>query len=455
MFHITHSQTHPNDGNTYDIISKMAYLTGVPQYIFEKEYTSPQLSIFEALSKDKNCKIVRSLCTLRKQIVCHYKSIGDAMRSGLCSIYSVPQYVDTTILQDLSSAGIRFSKEESRNQNMCVIAINRMLSDRINNCRPQFPTWLNWQYIRGIFVGPDWFTEAGVKAAAKAYYACRSQLPYQVFIHWTPIAEEGNLYANDMKFIRRLYEVSNDYFADWSKVYDYAGLAKIDVKNFLANCMKAVLIVDCENSDPYMLCAAIKGLTGSGLSKIRKVILIDDVNTTPGWESLALHIPIPVDHVVVRRIKEKKSLVDAALIARACQEHYQNQVDAFLVASSDSDFWALVEGLPMAQFLFMVQKDRFSCDMQSALTNREIPFCYLDDFYADNAEIQNDALLRELARTLESTLRLDLKALLQSALTKTRVLLNDKERDAFFQKHIKTIRLVIEEDQAHLALNIK
>ncbi len=455
MYTLPLSQTNPEDGNTYNIISKMAYLTGVPQYIFEKPYAPPQLSVFETLSKDKNCRIVRHLCTLRKQLVCNYKNIGDAMRSGLYSIYSLPQYIDATTLQDLSSTGIRFSKEESRNQNKCAIAINRILSDRINNCRSWFPTWLNWQYLRDVFVGPDWFTEAGVKAAAKTYYLCRNQLPYQVFINWSPIEEEGNLYANDLKFVRRLYETSNDYFVDFSKVYDSALLAKNDIQMFLSDRKKSVLMVDCENSDPYMLCAALKGLPGTGLSKIRKVILIDDVNTTPAWESLAVHVPVPVEHVVVRRIKEKKSLVDAALISRACQEHYQNQVDAFLVASSDSDFWALVEGLPMAQFLFMVQKDRFGHDMQNALTNSEIPFCYLDDFFADNAEIQNDALLREVARTLETSLHLDLKSLFHRAVNKTRVLLNDKEQEAFFQKYIKTIRLVIEEDHARLSLNIK
>ena len=42
---------------------------------------------------------------------------------------------------------------------------------------------------------------------------------------------------------------------------------------------------------------------------------------------------------MIERIKQNKSLVDIKLTARACQEHYQKQVDSFVIVSSDSDYW--------------------------------------------------------------------------------------------------------------------
>ena len=39
--------------STYELISKVAFLIGVPQRIFENEHEAPQLDVYERLSKDK------------------------------------------------------------------------------------------------------------------------------------------------------------------------------------------------------------------------------------------------------------------------------------------------------------------------------------------------------------------------------------------------------------------
>ena len=36
-----------------------------------------------------------------------------------------------------------------------IIDINRLISDRINNCRALFPTWLNWEYLKSLFIMPE------------------------------------------------------------------------------------------------------------------------------------------------------------------------------------------------------------------------------------------------------------------------------------------------------------
>jgi len=63
--------------STYEIVSKVAYLIGVPKRIFENEHEPPKLEIFEKLDKDKNARIVRNLCMLRTSIERNYKKIND------------------------------------------------------------------------------------------------------------------------------------------------------------------------------------------------------------------------------------------------------------------------------------------------------------------------------------------------------------------------------------------
>lgn len=54
--------------STYELVSKVAFLIGVPQRIFENEHEAPQLDVFNRLSKDKNARIIRNLCIIRTSI---------------------------------------------------------------------------------------------------------------------------------------------------------------------------------------------------------------------------------------------------------------------------------------------------------------------------------------------------------------------------------------------------
>lgn len=53
------------ENGTYMVISKFAYLIGVPTRIFENEHEPPQMEWYEKLQQDRNARIVRNLCMLR------------------------------------------------------------------------------------------------------------------------------------------------------------------------------------------------------------------------------------------------------------------------------------------------------------------------------------------------------------------------------------------------------
>jgi hypothetical protein len=102
---------------------------------------------------------------------------------------------------------------------------------------------------------------------------------------------------------------------------------------------------------------------------------------------------------MIERIKQNKSLVDIKLTARACQEHYQKQVDSFVIVSSDSDYWGLISSLPDARFLVMIEREKCGPDMKAALAESGIFYCYLDDFYSGNSEdIKKNACKRSLPK---------------------------------------------------------
>ena len=51
--------------STYEIISKVAYLIGVPKRIFENIVEAPKMEYYDLLQADKPARIIRNLCVIR------------------------------------------------------------------------------------------------------------------------------------------------------------------------------------------------------------------------------------------------------------------------------------------------------------------------------------------------------------------------------------------------------
>ncbi|WP_322204060.1 NYN domain-containing protein [Acutalibacter intestini] len=455
-------QTHPPTekiqykDSTYEIVSKVAYLIGVPFRIFENEHESPQMAVYQKLAQDKNARIIRNLCIVRTDIERNFKKINDKMRMDLKSIISLPEYVSASAINELTADGINFIKKSSTMLSGHIVEINRIISDRINNCKHLFPLWLDWQYVRDLFIMPNGLSEKDTKDAAVVYYESLSFYPYQMYINWIP-QDEGNILYNDKKFVTLLYQWHNDEFTEYSKVSDAGSYVKGNIYDYIADSEQVVVVVDCENSDPYKLSATLRRLNREYLDKIKTIILFDDVHTASAWSILEKFTSIPVEHITIERIKQNKSLVDIRLTARACQEHYENKIDSFIIVSSDSDYWGLISSLPRARFLVMIEREKCGPDMKAALTDSGIFYCYLDDFYSgDSEELKMNALFREMRIYMEQAVKLNVNAMLDDALRVTRITMPSSERKQFYDKYIKTLQLVINEaGDVSLAIKVK
>ena len=440
--------------SVYDLVSEVAYLIGGPKRIFENDFESPQLSVYERLELDKSARIIRNLCILRTSIERNFKKINDLMRMEYKGLYSIPEYIYPECLKQLGEDGVDFIKRSSTKLCHHVIEINRIISQLIHNCKNIFPVWIKWDYIKELFLMPNGLTEAGTKTAADIYYANLSFYPYQMYINWPP-KDEGNILYNDKKFATLLYSWHNDRFMEGSKVSDAGAYIKNSIYDFINENENTVLVVDCENSDPYKFCAALRNLDREIIKKISRIILFDDVHTTDTWSILESYIRIPVEYLLIERIKQDKSLVDIRLTTRVCKEHWQNQVNAFVLVSSDSDYWGLISALPDAEFLVMIEHTKCGPDMKSALEERGIFYCYLDDFYTGNSEdIKRDAILREMKRWADDRFHFNINEMLDSALYQTRINLSEEERRYFTERYLKTMTLNIDEE-GELSLGFK
>ncbi len=440
--------------STYEVVSMIAYLIGVPKRIFEREQEPPKMDVYERMDKLKPARIVRHLCIIRTAIERNFKSINDKMHTDIRSIFSMPEYVPTESLTQLNEDGIVLSRKPGMKLSAHVVEINKLLSNRLNNCKPYFPLWLNWQYVRDLFIMPDGLNEEGTKEAASVYYSNRSAYPYQMYINWQP-KESGNILYNDKKFVTLLYGWHKDKFTEYSKVSDAGAFVKDSIYDYISDSGKIVVVVDCENSDPYKLSATLKRLDYDYTKKISRIILFDDVHTASAWEILEKFTKIPVEHILIERVKQNKSLVDIKLTVRACQEYYENHVDSFIIVSSDSDYWGLISSLPQARFLVMVEHEKCGPDMKNALVNSGIFYCYLDDFYSgDTEEIKLGALFREMYRYIDKAVQLNVNTMFDEALRATRIEMTPAEKQQFYAKYIRTMQMSIGED-GNVSIEIK
>lgn len=121
---------------------------------------------------------------------------------------------------------------------------------------------------------PDGFSETGTKNAATLYYQHKQDYPYQMYMNWNP-SNEGNILYNDKKFVTLLYRWHGDTFTEYNRVSDVSTYVKGSIQEFIGDSTQAVIVVDCENSDPYKLCATLKGLDYRNTAKISRILLLD------------------------------------------------------------------------------------------------------------------------------------------------------------------------------------
>lgn len=430
--------------DTKDIVATIAYLIGVKKHIIEQCYGNEERELLDNIYADRDATVIRYLCKLRTSLFLKFKKTDDEMRYNLKNINKL-EWFDTDNIKQLEKWGYNVVKSNYRSEKY-MIDFTRMISENIDKCSHLFYDWVNWDYIKDLFVVPKYNKDNVMKKEFELYMSYKEYYPFQVYIHWKP-ADHGSILYSDGKFLDLLYSMHDDYFEDKSKFRDAHKETKNQIYDFINHSNRTAIAVDCENSDVYKLYGVLKNLDQTVLDKIEKIILYDDYHTTSGWDWIGKFTRIPLEHVEVERVTDMKSLVDIKMTAGVCQDYYENGISSFIIVSSDSDYWGLISSLPKANFLVMYEYSKCGQAIKNALSKHNIYYCSIDDFCSGNTEELKKAVLFDtLEKYIPDILNLNGKELAHQIYTETRINATDKEIEIFYNKYIKTLRLKVDLD---------
>ena len=112
-------------------------------------------------------------------------------------------------------------------------------------------------------------------------------------------------------------------------------------------------------------------------------------------------------------------------------------ITSFIIVSSDSDFWGLIESLPKAKFLVMYE-------FKNALAQHGIYYCAIDDFCpAGTEDMKRAVLFAELEKHLPDLISENPLDLTHKIYEATRVTATMKEMENFCNRYVKTLRLKV------------
>ena len=429
--------------DTKELVATIAYMIGVRRSALVSSY--PECwNLIEKLSNDRDATAIRYLCKLRTILMQKFRKTDQAMRFELKNLNSLEWY-DQADIKQLEKWGFTIIQANYRSESY-MQDFTKLINDNIDKCSKLFYDWVNWDYIRDLFFIPRYNRDDTMKKEFTKYMANIDYYPFQMYIHWEP-AEVGSIVYSDRKFLKFIYEQHNDYFDDYTKYRDADEETRNNIYDFINNSEKTAIAVDCENSDPYKLYSVLKGLNQDEIAKIEKITLYDDPNTTDAWDWISKFINIPTEHIEIDRVTDRKSLVDVRMTASVVGDFYKEGITSFIIASSDSDFWGLIQGLPEADFLVMYEYDKCGQQIKNALSEHGIYYCSIDDFCtAGTEELKKAVLFSELEEHFPTLIGQNAMELTRKLYEETKVTATRKEMENFCNRYVKTLKLKVDSE---------
>ncbi len=406
------------DNFRQNIVLNISYLLGLDRERLKNSFKNVEKieEALERLDKNKFVRIIRCLAILRFEILIKYKKIREKM-IAVVPLNEMHNLIRTDLINELSKYGIDAIKID-KGTSVQFSYLNDKISENIENVKDIFPSWIKWNYIKDIFKIHNCYVKGGknlkgknidklklsVKKARDEYHINKEFYPYGLLINSRIKLNKshGNILLNDSKFLKIIYSKNNDLFDAKEYVIDAKNDTKENIYSFLKNAQNCYIYADCENMDPFKFGAVLKNLRSEKLRKIKKIFLVNDENTTDAWDYLKDVFNIEIENIKTERILENKSLVDHDLVIKVTKAHYENKIDSFIIASSDSDFWSLVKNLENASFLFLIEKDITSKAVIDKYSQNNVPYCVIDDFAQDVVqEYKNLALYKKLLELIK------------------------------------------------------
>ena len=429
---------------TKNIVATVAYLIGVYKTSMLSQYDADCPGLIEKLEQDQDATLIRYLSYSRTMLIRYLPEINQAIRYELLNLDQL-DYFKEIDFQKLAEWGYPVLKANYEVMKY-LVDVSKLINENIYKVQRLFPDWMEWSYVRDLFFLKYCERRGEIQSARARYMANRSMYPYKCFINWDP-SSNGNILYNDRKFLQILYQLHRDRFTDSSKYTDAGTGLKNGIYDFIDRANKVIMVVDCENSDLFKLYSVLRGLDDQKTGKIEKIVLYDDYHTTEAWDWLEQLTKIPVEHIEVERLVNRKSLVDMEVAVGVCKAYYEDEVDSVILLSSDSDYWPLITGLPSVNFLVMYEFDKCGQAIKDALKEHAIYYCPMDNFCTwDVPKVQKLILFRALENEFPYIIGRDPMEVTRELYEKTRIFVPMEEQTRFCNKYVRTLRTKIMED---------
>lgn len=427
-----------------EVATAFAYMLGVENEILDKYYGHHHAAVLERLRRDRAATAVRYLCRVRTALMNHFLDVDNEMLYGLSNLDRM-RYFDRDEIAALQGWGIPVIQSNYR-ADRYVFHLTKLLDDSVDACKKWFPESLKFEYVRDAFVPPKYDKPGVLKAEYDKYRARKVFYPFQLYMYWEP-SDQGNLLYSDGKLLHALYAAHGEQFVEGYKYRDASENTKESIYRFIRESKKVVMAVDCENADPYKLYGVLKNLGAIDRRLIDRIILYDDYHTTIAWDYIGSLVDVPVEHVEVPRVTDAKSLVDIRMAVGVSASHYRDEVDSFILCSSDSDFWGLISSIPEARFLVMYEYSKCGNAVKEAWTQRNIFHCAMDDFYMENAKQLQDVVLKKVLKSyLPGIVGENGWQVTKQVFADAFIQADEKEMRRFYEKYLKKLKLKLGED---------
>lgn len=428
-----------------DIVTTIAYMIGVNNENLKNWYGKRNPALIEALGKSKEATIIQYLCNVRTSLMKHFLAVDNEIVYNMSNLDRMPQYFNVDEIKKLQEWGLNLIQVNFR-ATAYISRVNKLIDDKIDACKKLFPESINWSYVRDFFVIPKYGDERTMKTEYERFKANFMCYPFQLYVHWYP-ESQGNILSGDEKFLKIMYNQHGEAFTDGEKYRTSTHGTKEDLHEFLTSAGKAAIVVDCENSDPYKLCGILKGLSEEDVSRIQKIVLYDDSNTTIAWDYVAHFAPVHVEHVEVQRVVYGKSRVDMTLALGTARLFFEEKIDSFLLCSSDSDFWSLISGIPEASFAVLYEEEKCGAAIKETMTAADIPHYAMDNFYVDGAaDLQKVVLRKTLESYLSGIIGENAWELTRRVYSDAYITASESEMKRFYEKYVAKLKLKIGDD---------
>lgn len=436
----------PMRGQKYDIVSRMAYMLGIDEKFFGENQNFDR-KIFDELNADKNrnARIMRNLCILRNKIHYHFGALHHELVNNHRDVLTNYEYIPDSVTRQLLRDGVKLNQRAKVHPRELVKDINAQINNRIGNCKIVFPDWINWEYIRELFKMPDGTTDEGAKLAGENFIANRFNYPYQAYLNWEGSLDNGNILLNDRRFTELLYDIYGDELQHINRVVDVSDELKGDIGEFIVNGSKVRMYIDCENVNVFNINNMLRSLGEERLARIDRIVLINDINTHYTLDDIKMDIEgVEFVEYTMERLNAYKSSADIALAMELVQDFYEDNVDSFILVSSDLDYKEVIKKLhSKASFLVMVERKWCNRNYLEQIEDYGVKYCYLDEFACDE-KVFNQLLVSRINDQLADELKINVRDMLDELVSGLHISMDAAARNQFYDKHLRSLRLEVE-----------